>query len=308
MFASATEPTVPGTSAVQAAAATRESILAAKRVVFFGDSITANATYVWDVAAALRSRKLPGGGPEILSVGLSSETVSGLSEETHPFPRPSVHERLSRALPALKANVVFACYGMNCGIYKPLDEERFAAFRDGMQRLHDETVASGARIIHITPPYFDPDSKPPEQGFYASVLLRYSEWLVSQRAVGWEVIDLHTAMRAEALKRKAADPKFTFSKDGVHPNDEGHWLMAQQVLGWLGDAEAASAQSLSALLEGRRVPAEVATLCKQRVNVTKDSWVEAIGHKRPGVAKGLPLEKAAELAADIDAKLDGLLK
>jgi len=130
----------------------REQILSARRIVFLGDSITAGATYVIDFATVLRSQNLPNGGPEVLSVGLSSETVSGLSEESHPFPRPCVHERLTRALSALKADVIFACYGMNCGVYMPLDEERFAAFRAGMEKLHNETVASGARIVHITPP------------------------------------------------------------------------------------------------------------------------------------------------------------
>ena len=285
----------------------REQILAAHRIVFLGDSITAGATYVIDVATALRSQKLPHGGPEVLSTGLSSETVSGLSEESHPFPRPCVHERLTRALAALKADVVFACYGMNCGVYMPLDEERFAAFRAGMEKLHNETVASGARIIHITPPYFDPARKP-TQAFYADVLLQYSQWLVSQRAQGWEVIDLHSAMREEALKRKALDPKFTFSNDAVHPGAEGHWLMAQQILVWLGDSSAAEAPSLEALLQKRQFPTAAVKLIEQRVQLTKNSWVQAIGHNRPGVAKGLPLEEATAKAAELDAPVDALLK
>ena len=285
----------------------REQILSARRIVFLGDSITAGATYVIDFATVLRSQKLPHGGPEVLSVGLSSETVSGLSEESHPFPRPCVHERLTRALSALKADVIFACYGMNCGVYMPLDEERFAAFRAGMEKLHNETVASGARIVHITPPYFDPARKP-TQAFYADVLLKYSEWLVSQRAQGWEVIDLHSAMREEALKRKALDPKFTFSNDAVHPGAEGHWLMAQQILAWLGDSAAAESPALEVLLQKRQFPIAAMKLIEQRVQLTKNSWVQAIGHNRPGVAKGLPLEEASAKAAELDAQLEALLK
>ncbi|NBV86770.1 MAG: hypothetical protein EBS01_11050, partial [Verrucomicrobia bacterium] len=193
------DTTPAGVTQQESRARPRSEILAAKRVVFLGDSITANATYVMNVAAALRSQKLASGGPEVLSVGLSSETVSGLSEDGHPFPRPCVHERLTRLLAALKADVIFACYGMNCGIYQPLDEERFEAFRAGMEKLHGEAAAAGARIIHITPPYFDPARKP-TQGYYPEVLSRYSQWLVSQAERGWEVIDLHSAMREEALQ------------------------------------------------------------------------------------------------------------
>ena len=50
-----------------------------------------------------------------------------MSEEGHAggkFPRPDLHERLDRALPKTKPDLVFACYGMNDGIYLPLDEAR----------------------------------------------------------------------------------------------------------------------------------------------------------------------------------------
>ena len=299
--------TPPSAIQQESRARPRGEILNAKRVVFLGDSITANATYVMDVAAALRSLRLASGGPEVLSVGLSSETVSGLSEEGHPFPRPCVHERLTRVLAAVRADVIFACYGMNCGVYQPLDETRFEAFRMGMEKLHQEASAAGARIIHITPPFFDAARKP-TQSFYPDVLLRYSKWLVAQAERGWEVIDLHSAMREEALKRKALDPTFTFSNDAVHPGVEGHWLMAQQILTWLGDSEAGKATSIENLLQQRHVPAGAWPLIEQRVKLTRDSWVQAIGHNRPGVAKGLPLDAATAKAAALDSEIDALLK
>ena len=59
---------------------------------------------------------------EFINAGLPTETVSGLSEEGHAggsFPRPDLHERLERVLPATRPDVVIACYGMNDGIYLP---------------------------------------------------------------------------------------------------------------------------------------------------------------------------------------------
>ena len=85
--------------------------------------------------------QLPEATQEIIPLGLSSETVSGLSEEGHAggkFPRPDLHERLDRALEKAKPQLVFACYGMNDGIYFPLSTERFKAFQDGMKKLHDK--------------------------------------------------------------------------------------------------------------------------------------------------------------------------
>jgi lysophospholipase L1-like esterase len=307
------EPVRAAEPEIAADAALRGTILGAKRIVFLGDSITAGAKYVMEVATVLATRNEGGGRPEVLSVGLSSETTSGLSEEGHggvgekAFARPDVHERLSRVLSLLKPDVVFACYGINCGIYQPLDEGRFEAFRKGMRRLHESVERTGAKIVHITPPFFD-ESRKPGHAFYPEVMRRYSEWLVGQRSEGWQVIDLYTAMAAEVMTARKADPGFTFSPDGIHPNDAGHWLMARQVLGWLGEGEAAKAGSAQEWLRARGVSEEVRKLVSQRVALLRDSYVAAAGHKRPFTAKGLPVEEAEAKAREWDVQIAALLK
>ena len=90
--------------------------LKAKRILFLGDSITNSGQYVGYIETQLRLQGL-NPMPEFINLGLPSETCSGLSEPDHPFPRPDVHERLDRALAKIKPDVVFACYGMNDGIY-----------------------------------------------------------------------------------------------------------------------------------------------------------------------------------------------
>ena len=87
----------------------------AKRIVFLGDSITYGGHYVACIDAWL-TMKHPGSERVVIKLGLSSETVSGLSEEGHAggrFPRPNLHERLSRILAKTKPDLVLACYGMN---------------------------------------------------------------------------------------------------------------------------------------------------------------------------------------------------
>ena len=130
----------------------------AKRILFLGDSITYDGKYVAYVETELRLRQ-PGRSWDIVDCGLPSETVSGLSEDGHAggkFPRPDLHERLDRVLAQLKPDLVFACYGMNDGIYLPLSDERFQRFQDGMRRLRQKVEAGGAKIIHLTPAMFDP--------------------------------------------------------------------------------------------------------------------------------------------------------
>jgi lysophospholipase L1-like esterase len=216
-----------------------------------------------------------------------------LSEEGHAggkFPRPDLAERLDRVLALTKPDLVFACYGINCGIYQPLDEERFERYRQGMERLKARLEKGNAKLIVITPPYYD-DQRSPKPFSYNAVLDRYSEWLIEQRSKGWLIVDLHGPMTREVQRRRQADLEFTFQRDGVHPSDAGHWFIAQQVIRWLGDASAAEAKSPEEWLQASELPAELLPLVKQRMSVLRDAYVAAAGHKRPGVATGLPVSE-----------------
>jgi lysophospholipase L1-like esterase len=222
-------------------------IAQAKRIVFLGDSITQAGLYI-DYLEGFLVTRYPKERWEVINLGLSSETVSGLTEPGHAggkFPRPDLHERLTRALEKTKPDLVFACYGMNDGIYFPLSEERFAAFKSGMKKLHQQAEAAHIRIVHITPPTFDPEpikskTLPPGLNAYPSpyvgyndVLGAYSTWLLQQRDQGWSVIDLHKPMDQELAARRRRDPKFKFAGDGVHPDANGHWLFTRELLRFL---------------------------------------------------------------------------
>ena len=219
-----------------------------QRILFLGDSITHGGGYVAAFDTWL-VRRYPQKRITTFNAGLSSETVSGLSEEghlRHGFARPCVFERLERVLSKTKPDLIIACYGMNCGIYLPLDEARFARYRNGILRLRAAARQYGAEIIHITPPMYDNHGKP---GFnYDSVLKAYAEWLASQRENGWNVIDLHSEMHHQVGLKKQSDPSFTVQKDRVHPNTQGHWIMAQALIEYFGDPASAKLDSASALL------------------------------------------------------------
>src|SRR5947207_293350 len=103
----------------------------AKRIVFLGDSNTYAGKFIANLDAYLCTR-FPDKRVELINLGLPSETVSGLSEADHPYPRPNVHERVDRALELTKPDVVVICYGMNDGIYYPFSEERFKRYQQGI--------------------------------------------------------------------------------------------------------------------------------------------------------------------------------
>jgi lysophospholipase L1-like esterase len=291
----------------------KELLEQSKRVVFLGDSITAAGQYVADFEAWLVARQASNAPkinvPQIIDAGLPSETVSGLSEEGHAggaFPRPDLLERLDRVLKLTKPDLVIACYGINCGIYEPFDEGRFQRYQEGIVRLKKQVEAAGAKLILVTPPYYD-DQRAPKAFSYNQVLDRYSDWLVGQRKAGWMVADLHGPMTKEVERRRAADPKFTFQPDGVHPNDAGQWFVARQLIRFFGDAQAAEAPTPQAMLAARGLPDSLLALVQQRVNVLRDAYVGAAGHKRPGVAKGLPLAEAEAKAQELSEKIGQVL-
>ncbi len=294
-----------------------------RKVIFLGDSITYSGQYVADLELVCRTR-LPERDLELLNLGLPSETVSGLTEPGHAdgqFPRPDLHERLDRVLSETKPDLVIACYGMNDGIYYPFDEERFAAFRAGIEKLRAKVQAAGARIILLTPPVFDPvpirertlpagrgEYRQPYEG-YNEVLDRYSEWLVGQRVNGWEVIDVHGPMNDYLEARRLTQPEFTLAGDGVHLNDEGHWLVARQVLGYFdAPRDLREADGVDALLALIPNGAAVLKALQERQRMLTDSWLTHIGHQRPGMNRGLPLVEAESRAAELDEEISRRLQ
>ena len=135
------------------------AIAATPRVAILGDSITYGGRWPTRVESALRNTP-QFAGAEIVNFGLGSETVSGLSEPGHAagqFPRPCLHERLGRILEAYKPTLVLACYGMNDGIYQPLDETRTKAYQDGCLKLKEAVEKAGAVIVFISPPLHQAD-------------------------------------------------------------------------------------------------------------------------------------------------------
>jgi lysophospholipase L1-like esterase len=275
------------------------------RIVFLGDSITYAGQYLELLDATLATR-YPDHPFDIIDLGLPSETVSGLTEPGHAggaFPRPDLHERLDRALAKTKPDLVVACYGMNDGIYYPFAEERFAKYRAGIEQLADKVKQAGAKLLLLTPPVFDAEPirantlpaglseyTKPYVG-YDEVLTRYSKWLLDQRKRGWWVEDVHGPMRRhlDAI-RKQQGPQYRLADDGVHTNVTGHRIITD------------------AVLRAWRIPYtpvrdDVMKLAEERQRLLKDAWLTDVGHKRPGMAKGIPLAEARSKAEELGRQI-----
>jgi len=244
-------------SAIQLSSFAADTTSSQETILFLGDSITAGGEYVRIIDAALKKQN-PDNPPCIINRGKKSETISGLSEACHPGVRPCLFTRLDKELESQKPDWVVACYGINCGIYHPFDENRFKAYKTGINKLIKKVHASGIPIIFLTsPPYANPgpafpkdidaanqeellreanknalaeaENSPNRYGYrtpyayYDHVLEIYASWVMTlnDEENVW-VIDLRKTMLPRLKK--------THGKDPVHPNKFGHKIMANSFL------------------------------------------------------------------------------
>lgn len=285
------------------------------KVLFLGDSITYAGEYVNMIEAAWRIQ-YPNDSVDIVNLGLPSETVSGLSEEGHAggaFPRPNLHERLSRVLDQVAPDVVVACYGMNDGIYHPLREDRFAAFQRGVKKLIRETKQRKIKLFVLTPAFVDalpiqdrllPDGLnryPQPYAKYDDVLETYATWLLTLASDELIVVDIHKAMKEAVLGRRQTQPNFTFASDGVHPNSLGHRVIAEAVgNAWGLDISPVDENKAAAM-------ASLLPLVAKRQSILKHAWLTSTKHNRPGIEPGLDRELASAEASEIERSISEIV-
>ncbi len=241
-----------------------------ERVLFLGDSITQDGRYVALLEAYLWSQ-YPDRDIDIVNAGLSSETVSGITEPIHPFPRPNVHDRLTRAMDLVEPDWLVVCYGMNDGIYHPSEPRIVDAYRAGLTKLVDDVTSRGTGVILLTPPSFDVDAKtvqanlkqaPDDEPYgyrkpfkdYDKTLVALSEVVMSLDSYpGVEmVIDVHAATDRYLHQVKSVSSDYQYG-DGVHPPLDGHLAIACAVLQGIG-CEAQDPQTVLTRLTGIAPP------------------------------------------------------
>jgi len=289
--------------------------LAGKKVLWLGDSITQIGDYVTFVLYYL-DKEYPKDKFDIISVGLASETTSGLSEKTHPFPRPCIFERLSRALDAVKPDIVVACYGMNDGIYHPQSDDRMQAFQKGIRKLIAAAKNAHARVILLTPPPFDKTvvktvpKDAPDFGYknayegYDSVLADYAKWEQTLPRDDATVIDLHAPIDDDVTKQRTTDPQFSFTRagGGIHPDAAGHLLMAEIILKGLGLPFAFDDDLKKELAKAQADPLYL--LVKKQRETRSKAWLAFIGYTREKTVKAVSADAAEKACASLQVQID----
>ena len=197
------------------------------KVAVLGDSITEQRNY----SAVIEDYLLmcqPKQDLQAAQFGWSGETTWGFKG------------RIKTDVLWFKPDVATVCYGMNDGGYQPLDSQRMDAYTESTKDIVKQLKAGGVRtIVLVGPSPVDTDAfnRP---GITAD---EYNKTLAAlndaagriAKDQGLAFADLHAVM-TEAMERfKDEHPGVPLAgPDGVHPDNNGHLVMAYAILKALG--------------------------------------------------------------------------
>lgn len=198
------------------------------RVVFYGDSITAQRLYTTWVETYVRTR-MPDLNVSFVHSGWGGDRVTGGGGGT-------IDTRLERDVAAYKPTVITIMLGMNDGRYTPLNQELQDWYKTGFTAMLDKLkkLAPEARITLIRPsPYDEVTRAPMAGGGYNPVLVKFGDFLAElAKKDGYGIADLNAPVVKMLEKAKETDAA-TASKiipDRVHPASAGHLIMAEALL------------------------------------------------------------------------------
>ena len=195
------------------------------RVTFYGDSITDQRIYTEDVEEYVLTR-FPAWKVSFHNAGVGGDKVSGGGAGP-------IDLRLDRDVFAWHPNVVTVMLGMNDFYYRPDQPGIYSTFTDGYRHLVDSLKKNdpGVRITLIEPsPYDDVTHKSSGNN---DVLLKYSAFVAQlAQEKGAQVADFNTPVTDVLKAANAASPALASQiiPDRVHPQQGGHWVMAESLL------------------------------------------------------------------------------
>ncbi|MEG2085153.1 MAG: prolyl oligopeptidase family serine peptidase [Clostridia bacterium] len=212
-----------------------------EKILFLGDSLTDYGLFptlietYFTINSSLNNY-------QFFNAGLGWETASGLSETVWKLPRPCVIDRINDVLQNVKPNWVIILYGINDGIYAPLSDERFDAYKNGITNLVNLLHKNNIKVALVTPTPFDfisyrgtlyplgqteySSDKP--FIFYDDVMEHYSNWVLSC-GIADKVINVRKPMLEMFFNERISNPKRSLG-DGLHYGLEGNLVVANAIL------------------------------------------------------------------------------
>ena len=197
------------------------------RVVFYGDSITAQRLYTRFVEDMVLTR-YPQMHVDFWNAGVPGDTVNGGYAG-------NTEARLKRDVFPHKPTVVTVMLGMNDGGYGTFNPKWFDAFTSGYRNLLTEvdTELPGVRITVITPSPYDEITHGTEFPGYNGVLERYADQISQFGKEPHRMLaDFYGPLMNLLITGKRENPALAqlIIPDRIHPSESGHWIMAEALM------------------------------------------------------------------------------
>lgn len=206
-------------------ASAKDLLQSGDMVAVIGDSITEQKKYSVFIEDYLLMCQ-PVEKLQVAQFGWGGETASGFEK------------RMQNDMLRFKPMLITTCFGMNDGGYAALTKERADLYRKSTQRIIDQAKKAGVRSIVVgSPGCVDSDT-------FRGKAVVYNKTLGELRDIAREVAetngvafaDVHTPMIEAMKKAKAKYGKeyHVGGGDGVHPDSNGHLVMAYAFLKAIG--------------------------------------------------------------------------
>lgn len=220
--------------------------------LFLGDSITHDSLYTQYVEDYFYTR-YPDRRIRFVNAGVGADwAIDGL-------------DRFKDDVASHNPDIVTVLFGMNDGSYQGYNDKLFEQYKRNMEELLTRIDALDATAILMGPTIFDtrvsrrklPDWMLPGHpersakdvtSHYTPLLAYYGAWLRDQaqyRGLGY--VDLQPIMHRVSREQRAEQPDFTMIPDTVHPDENGHAVMAFAILDQMG------ADSLVSSIAARKI-------------------------------------------------------
>ena len=119
------------------------------------------------------------------------------------------------------------------------------------------------------------------------------------------VLDLHFPMNRFLHEKRNDHSEFQLVPDGIHPNSQGHWIMAREIIRFLeGKGKWVEAEEFR--FTSTPDAQEIMALVQQRQHLLRDAWLTETGHLRPGLPAGKPLDQALQEAKILASRIQEL--
>jgi lysophospholipase L1-like esterase len=210
------------------------------RVVFYGDSITAQRYYTQYVEDFLLTR-YPALNVSFFNAGVPGDTVyGGYTGDTK--------KRLDRDLRPFKPTVITVMLGMNDPGYVPFDSPIFDVFQKGYRTLlNDLSVAvPQAKIALISSSPYDELTHGTDFPGLSGTVQRYGQFVKALAAErGDTFVDFNGALGSVLQEAAKDNPTYAalLIPDRIHPSESLHWVMAEELVrAWQADPEVSSVE------------------------------------------------------------------